>query len=126
MSYRPFEKARKNLLRTKKNERDKFTRNCLRGAAESLTIEDAKLLGPIDMKVMKENAGGLFALVVDLVSKGHGLPEIEKMLNFKHKFLDNLMTNFPRLAAKVREARKLRLDAKLLSAMPHDAMSETD
>jgi hypothetical protein len=120
MSYWPNKKARQNILRTKKLERDKFTKNCLRGAAKPMTIDDAKAIGPIDMKIMKENAGSLFQLVLELVSKGHGLPEIEKLCNFKPRYLDNLMMNFPRLHARIKEARTIKTDEVRLSEMPKD------
>lgn len=103
-----------------KKNREQFIRNCLRGASKPMSIEAAKKLNVKTLRDFKENASSLFPLVVKLVSEGHSLSSIERLLALNPRVIRNLVLRYPKLGEVVRQAKENKLDEQRMSEMPID------
>jgi hypothetical protein len=100
----------KSSLRTRKLERQKFERNCLRGAAKPMSPFEVRMLNIDSMAKLKENAGRVFATMLELASSGHSLKSITELLGIRAGVLAALLKRYPKLKAQFDEAKKVKTD----------------
>lgn len=97
-----------------KQKRFREIRNAKRGAARPWTLEKVQsVLKPHlnhkeKLRLFELNIGGIFPLILDMISQGHSLPSIERQMGLTNRMLWRWLEVRSELGDMVRRARGLR------------------
>lgn len=78
-------------------------------------LSDFQDNGLLSIQVFKENISKLFPLVLSLVSEGHSIPSVERLMGFNRRALVSFLQNHSGINRRVNEARKIHLDRVALA-----------
>lgn len=111
MAKEYYSKNVKNSLSARKKERDKFIKNCLRGAANPYAVSDLQNeIFISNVAMFKEHAGRIFPLVLELASNGNTLKAIIRDLRLIP--LRGILDNYYDLRMAFYSARKIHHDRR--------------
>lgn len=105
--------VRESIL-VKKLERQKIKRNAVKGAAKPIDLEgirDLQTDGLLTFEAFVDNIGSIFPFILNQVSEGVGIREIERIMGMKARVLEQFLQRHKLLGNKVRKARAVKLDS---------------
>jgi hypothetical protein len=107
-----------SLLASK--ERHKLKMKALIRCADPIGIEELdkfKVDGRMTLQSFKDNLSKLFPLILHLVAEGDSIADIESLMGFNRRVLEQWIQNHPPFDKRIKEARKIRRDRIELAKM---------
>lgn len=110
----------KVMIESKRKERQKLNSRVMDRCVYPCSLSDIskfQIDGKLSIELFKKHISKVLPVVLSLVSEGHSIPSIERLLGMNERSLECWLQNHPAIGKKIKRAREIRRDSIALKAM---------